>query len=610
MRKGKLILAAVSAVILAVIVLLCPASAPKPGNDLPVVLQAGDEQLQLWTADAETWYGFLPASARETVLLSSDTPATLDGLPLPLQLQDFSVPHTLAWEDGGTQRRGTLILLASENVASLHIDTQSGSMDYIHAQKGNAERGSLRLYDDQGSLNYTGTLASIRGRGNSTWVVHEKKPYSLELTEEADLLGMGAGKKWVLLADALDASALRNKIVYDFAARLGFEFTPETRWAELYLNGDYAGLYLLCERIEDDPQRLDLGPDGSLLCMDRDIRVEEDTTPFLVTNAGHYLQIREGTHIGPLKEQIQALEDAIFSPEGDWQNRIDLDSWVKKYLLEEIFGSYDAGFQSQYFYSREPGGKLYAGPIWDYDSSLGNPLVWSLNSPNGLYAWRPQAMTDYAPNWYHGLYQQEKFRQALVQTYDREILPRLEELTGRTLETYVSRIGEAYERNRIRWNVETRGLDAEAAHIADYLTQRQAFLSALWLENRAFCIVRLRESSYSGYYGYYAVEPGTVFHDLPQRQDEDFLGWYREDTEEPFDPAQPVTEDLCIYPKYEGVLPPVQEEEESLKDMILRLYHYAPLGALVLLGLSVWAVSLWKHPAGKTGKREHSHTGR
>lgn len=611
MKKGKYGLAVFSAAVLLAIVLMAIHTIPDTAGGNPVAIQAGNEMVDVWTEDGETYYAFLPGHAKteQVVILPVQDAATVDdcALPLPLELPDTGASHELAWQENGQEHHGKLLFLTSGGAATLHLDTQSGSMDYIHAEKGNAERGSIRLYDETGTLNYSGSLSSVRGRGNSTWEVHEKKPYTLELTAEADLLGMGAAKDWILLADALDSSALRNKTVLDFAALAGLPYTPDSRWTEVYLNGEYAGLYLLCEQVELDPERVNLSADGSLVCMDRDIRVEEDTDPYFVTAGGQYIQIRGSADIGALKNKFQAMEDAVLSGE-DWQRHIDLDSWVKKYLIEEIFGSYDAGFQSQYFYCRETreDSIIYAGPAWDFDSSLGNPSVWALNSPRGLFAWRPQAMAGYDTPWLHSLYQQPQFREKLKEEYSSLFLPLLETLMKDTVPAYAEQISPAFERNRIRWNVDTPGIQEEADAILTYMEQRTAFLSELWLEGKDFCIVRLQENSSGGYYGYYAVEPGACFADLPEREGADFLGWYREDTGTLFDPEEPIREDLCLVPRYEGQTEGEPEEEGSLRDLILTVYHYVPGAVLVLMGLAAAAVNHRKNRVNREKAQEHS----
>lgn len=590
MKKGKIGIGLLSAAVLFVILLMAIHTIPAASGGNPVMLQAGDERLEVWTADGDAFYAFLPGHARlqDAVILPVRDDVTVDGLPLPLPcgLLEEKQVHDLSWQENGQQRQGTLQLINTQGVATLYLQTQSGSMEYIHEEKGNAERGSLRLYDEAGALNYSGSISALRGRGNSTWVVHEKKPYSLELTEEADFLGMGAAKKWVLLADALDCSAMRNKIVLDLAARIGMPYTPESRWTEVYLNGEYAGLYLLCERVEIEPQRLDLSPDDSLICLGWDTRIQEDSDPWFVTENGQCVQIRESSDIGALKKQIQAMETAVLSEDSQWQAHIDLDSWVKKYLIEELVGSYDAGFQSQYYFTRETGGTriIYAGPVWDYDSSLGNPQVWSLNSPQGLYAWRPEVMAGYPTPWLHSLYAKDAFREELQEIYRSEVLPILETLMEETLTAYADQIAPAFRRNQIRWQVQTEGIAAETAYIVSYLQERRDFLSRFWLEERDFCILRLQEGSEGGYYGYYAVEPGTCFDALPEKAGEDFLGWYREDTDTVFDPAEPVTEDLCLYPRYEGSKPAEADSGDGLLAKILKGYHYVPAVVLVLLG--------------------------
>lgn len=616
MKKEKFCLALFSAAVLLAILLLAVHTVPEPGPESPVVICAGSELLNVWTEDGENYYGFLPGHIRfgEAQILPVQDGATVAGEPLPL-LCGFLEPnrrYELAWEEEGKPRQGTLQLLSSDGVATLYLTTQSGSMDFIHAEKGNAERGAMQLYDEQGNLNYSGSLASIRGRGNSTWVVHEKKPYSLKLVDASDLLGMGAAKDWILLADSLDSSAMRNKIVYDFAARAGLSFTPECRWTEVYLNGDYAGLYLLSERVEVHPERVNLSPDGSLVCMDRDIRVEEDTAPYFITDSSQYLQIRESSDLGTLKRQFQSMENAILAEDGrdpvsgaSWENLIDLESWVKKYLIEEIFDSYDANFQSQYYYCHETqgGSVIYAGPVWDYDSALGNPQIWALNSPQGLFAWRPEAMAGYATPWLHSLYEKPAFREKLKTEYRDVFLPLLEQLEE-AVAGYAQQIAPAFERNRIRWNVDTEGVEAEAEAITGYMGQRIEFLSQLWLEEKEFCIVRLQEHDFGGYYGYYAVEPGTTFDGLPEREGKGFLGWYREDTDVQFDPEEPVTEDLFLYPKYNHPAQEPEKHEAGLKDLILENYHYVPLAVLMLMGGGLLVAGIRRSREGK--KKEPS----
>lgn len=105
-------------------------------------------------------------------------------------------------------------------MAAIYLDVASGSMDYIHEDLDHSESGRIRVYKADGSLGYSGRVKSIGGRGQSTWAA-AKKPYSMTLSDRADLLGMGKAKKWILLANAYDSSHLRNKIFWTLPPQLG-----------------------------------------------------------------------------------------------------------------------------------------------------------------------------------------------------------------------------------------------------------------------------------------------------------------------------------------------------------------------------------------------------
>ena len=108
-------------------------------------------------------------------------------------------------------------------------------------------------------------LEYIRGRGNSTWEL-DKKPYKIKLDKGQNLLGMGKNKHWVLLANRLDQSLLRNRIISYLGTAFGMPYTPKMLPVELVINGEYYGSYLLAEQVRVDKNRVDideLGPDDN-----------------------------------------------------------------------------------------------------------------------------------------------------------------------------------------------------------------------------------------------------------------------------------------------------------------------------------------------------------
>ena len=104
----------------------------------------------------------------------------------------------------------------------------------------------------------------IRCRGNSTY---ETKPnrlgdsgkysYKIKLDSKANMLGIGESKHWVLLANYYDVTHMRNKMAYDLSGAMGLAYTG-SRWVEVTLNGAYRGIYLLCESIRIEGDRVDI----------------------------------------------------------------------------------------------------------------------------------------------------------------------------------------------------------------------------------------------------------------------------------------------------------------------------------------------------------------
>lgn len=139
----------------------------------------------------------------------------------------------------------------------VYIDTENGASivskeDYINATmkiQGN------ETYNSENSTLYDGVI-EIRGRGNSTWG-QPKKPYKIKLDKKTDVFGMGKNKHWVLLANYMDESLMRNTLAYNFSGSLGME-QMSTVWVDVVLNGEYVGNYQFCEQVRVDETRVDV----------------------------------------------------------------------------------------------------------------------------------------------------------------------------------------------------------------------------------------------------------------------------------------------------------------------------------------------------------------
>lgn len=245
MKKWPILLITIP---LAILVVLCGYMGRDDGEKsllyATILSDQSEEEISCWQDSDGQFYIFLPSYAELSntrLRLHTMVPIQIDGQLITDNLNggvfQLGEQYELTYTAWGKQQYSTLTFMKSANIASMYIDTKSGTMDYIHEEKGNKEAGSIRIYDAEGNKSYAGELAFIKGRGNFTWSEYEKKPYSLKLEESALLLGMGAAEKWILLANAGGSSYIRNKIVYSFAQEFGMAYTaglplggPVSQW--------------------------------------------------------------------------------------------------------------------------------------------------------------------------------------------------------------------------------------------------------------------------------------------------------------------------------------------------------------------------------------------
>lgn len=230
----------------------------------------------------------------------------------------------------------------------------------------------------------------IRGRGNSTWDLHPKKPYRLKLTDKQSLLGMPSSKDWVLLANYSDKTLLRNAAALDLGAKLGFPWTPRSAFVEVYLNGRYDGVYQLMENIKvakdrvniDELAAADVGADkitgGYLLEVDfredgYTMHTAIDDLPIVFQSPETPAPAQEAYIKGYINDFETVLHSSTFAdPATGYAAYIDVDSFIRFYLVNEVFRNVDANMWSSCWMYKPRGGKLYMGPLWDFDLAAGN----------------------------------------------------------------------------------------------------------------------------------------------------------------------------------------------------------------------------------------------
>lgn len=313
------------------------------------------ETIVPWCDENGKWYFFMPSYSNEsnTVLIANGNGCCLQGTLLPHQQTIGTIKtdteyhfeqHTL-FADWDT----TVVFLKSANVSSLYIDTRSGNMDKVNSDKENKELVNVTLYNESGNQIYHSNDFSdkINGHGNSTWF-YEKKPYNLSLDSPAKLIDNNENTNYVLIANAIDKTSMRNRTIYDMAKITFPEWNVSTKYIDLYTNGDYRGLYLLTDKVEVSENKLNLPDDCFLYNLELNDRAQtgsvKDIIPGIsaeLKNGKAYTDFEKDTAKNTICEIFNGITEKAFNEE-ELGSYIDIDSWASLYICQEFSSNYDS----------------------------------------------------------------------------------------------------------------------------------------------------------------------------------------------------------------------------------------------------------------------------
>lgn len=394
-------------------------------------------------------------------------------------------------------------------------DEDYNVIDYTLAEDGTTTiKATLNVVDNEKTYNHLTDDAKsmgdvmIRVRGHSSRRF-EKPNYFIRFlnpdgTNNAQkFLGMDAHHEWALHGPFLDKSLIRNYMCYNIAGEI-MSYSPNVRFFELVLNGEYRGLYLALETITSGKEgaRLSLSVNkkdntfsGYALRLDwGDTEEENKLYPFTnyTTRAKtqHELVYPGAKNMTPelkeaIKNEFSLFEKTLYSYDYNnekygYKNYIDVDSFVDYFLINELTCNYDAGSLSTYIY-KDVDGK-YKMCVWDFNSALD--------------AYQEQAMPtdEFRLNtvlWYQMLFMDKDFTDRVVKRYYelRKTVFSEEYLFG-FIDDTVEYLGEAIERNYGRWGYtfnqeydlmhptvrNPRSYGEAVFQMKDFLTKRIAFM--------------------------------------------------------------------------------------------------------------------------------------
>jgi len=375
----------------------------------------------------------------------------------------------------------TLHVLKSANIASMYINSKdpvNKGIYYIASNKSNSITGSMLMVNADGSLVYAGGLSQVKTRGNSTWA-SVKKPFQIKLAVKTDLCQTGdsdnASKTWILLANAFDPTLIHNTVAFDMSRQLGL-LTPDSRAVDLFFDHKYYGSYLLTEKVQVEKGRVNIDDNGYLLEMDLAYGTQEDA--YVIDSLGTCFvfkapeEVTEGQKVfvtSVLNQIIQATQNGGIDPATGMkiEDMVDLDSLAKLYVLEETVKDPDAFVSSIYFYIPS-GGKLTAGPVWDFDSSFG------IRKDTGMDAISGRATHI---GWMDSFFKLPEFKK-LVRKYESELYTITNREVSSGISAFVKEINASQKMDEACYRDFELGIYYELPTYTQNVSYMRSFLSA------------------------------------------------------------------------------------------------------------------------------------
>ena len=235
---------------------------------------------------------------------------------------------------------------------------------------------------------------SVKGRGNSSWG-YAKKPYSIKLSGKASLLDIPKTKKYAIIPSYWDGSLMRNYITYKiWQGLVGIDYVPKCEFVDVYLNGEYNGIYLLTERIDVEKNKIDIEEadaenmtGGYLIEKDVNGRIDFDedlwfNCPYWANQAKDYFVMKapepDDAELARamrdyLEDYMQDIHDCIIGENGvNYLDYVDTDSWVDFIIVQEIAKNIDGNMKTScWMYKDRDDDHLYMTAPWDFDFAYG-----------------------------------------------------------------------------------------------------------------------------------------------------------------------------------------------------------------------------------------------
>ncbi len=347
-------------------------------------------------------------------------------------------------------------------------------------------------YESMGSAESPIPL-QIKGRGNYTWKVFDKKPYRLKFNEEVRPLGMKENRHFTLLSHPDDDLAfLRNTVGFELSRLIGMSYTPAQEPVEVVLNGDYIGLYMLTEKIHVGKNRVEIKKQDDLATDQEEITggwlieidnyqeagqiqlsdSKEEDLRFTVHSPG--IMSDEQYHY--ISEFLKNTDKAASSSDESchaWEDYIDMDTLARYYIVREIVDDAESFRGSCFIHKERKHGekdtKLIFGPVWDFGFSF------QRGHDNFIWEYPP-----YGAIWIGDIYKSQRFQDCVKDIWRHFLATQYPKL-NQAIDDFVDRIRHAYDSNMARWPQSNTGpIDSRKQLMKKCLAEKVKFLTKEW----------------------------------------------------------------------------------------------------------------------------------
>lgn len=226
-------------------------------------------------------------------------------------------------------------------------------------------------------ITQTGTIR-MRGNGSSEY---PKMPYRIKFNEKQQVLDAPAkAKKWTLINNYGDKTLMRNLLAFEISKKMKMPYTPYGTLVDVMVNGEYKGVYQLCDQVQVHKGRVDITEmtpednEGEALTggylFEIDAYAREEKSWFR-SGDGKTVTIHSPDDDVITPSQASYIESYFNTMERAWRQYLDLNTFIRHFLTGELAGSTDT-YWSVYLYKERGNDTTYVGPVWDFDLAFEN----------------------------------------------------------------------------------------------------------------------------------------------------------------------------------------------------------------------------------------------